>query len=194
MLNWLPPFISRRRLLAGSAAAGGALAARTALGQSGHGVHVTGEGALATMTHGGMITVGEVDHARNGFDPTAILTDWDTGTVSAGRRRPDRCASSRSPPSDKEIEIAPGVILPGLDLQRPGARARRCAPTKATGCASTSRTTARTRTRMHFHGIHAARMDGVPGRRRGRCRARSSSTSSTPSRSAATSTTATRCR
>ena len=49
---WLPPFLSRRRLLAGSAATGGALAARAALGQSGHGVHVTGvtvSGVQATI-------------------------------------------------------------------------------------------------------------------------------------------------
>lgn len=29
--------------------------------------------------HGAMMTVGEVDSAKNGFDPTAMLTDWDTG-------------------------------------------------------------------------------------------------------------------
>ena len=29
--------------------------------------------------HGGMGTVGVVDPARNGFDPHALLTDWDTG-------------------------------------------------------------------------------------------------------------------
>jgi manganese oxidase len=39
--------------------------------------------------HGGMLTVGEVDPARNGFDPTHILTDWDqgrVGTLPDGRR------------------------------------------------------------------------------------------------------------
>jgi hypothetical protein len=28
------------------------------------------------------MTMGDVDNARNGFDPQAILTDWDTGKVS----------------------------------------------------------------------------------------------------------------
>ena len=35
------------------------------------------------MDHGDMTTVGEVDHERNGFDPHAMLTDWDTGRVSS---------------------------------------------------------------------------------------------------------------
>ena len=36
-----------------------------------------------------MITVGDVDGARNGFDPASMLTEWETGTVSQlpdGRR------------------------------------------------------------------------------------------------------------
>ena len=31
---------------------------------------------MAGMAHGDMTTVGRVDHARNGFDPTPLLTDW----------------------------------------------------------------------------------------------------------------------
>lgn len=55
-----------------------------------------------------MITVGDVDSARNGFDPHEILTDWDTGDASTlpdGRvlREFDIVAV------DKEIEIAPGI-------------------------------------------------------------------------------------
>ena len=44
----------------------------------------------STSAHtGGMTTVGTVDHARNGFDPHDLLTDWETGTVAtddSGRR------------------------------------------------------------------------------------------------------------
>ena len=57
-----------------------------------------------------MTTVGDVDHARNGFDPHAFSPTWTPGgldpqTVAA-------CANSRSPRSIKEIEIAPGVFFP----------------------------------------------------------------------------------
>ena len=62
--------------------------------------------------HGGMTTVGEVDHARNGFDPHTILTDWDTGNPVDRRRRPDRCATFEIVAEDKEIEIAPGLMFP----------------------------------------------------------------------------------
>ena len=54
----------------------------------------------------------------NGFDPTEILRDFDYGTTR-------RLASGRVLREwelvavDKEIEVAPGVKLRGLDLQRP---------------------------------------------------------------------------
>ena len=62
--------------------------------------------------HGGLGTVGTVDSARNGFDPLAVLQDWDVGQVSTlpdGQtlREYDVYAI------DKEIEIAPGVFFPG---------------------------------------------------------------------------------
>jgi hypothetical protein len=40
--------------------------------------------------HGGMVTVGEVNPLRNGFDPHAMLTDWDTGMVSRRANGRDR--------------------------------------------------------------------------------------------------------
>ena len=115
----------------------------------------------AHATHGGMITVGEVDAARNGFDPHEILTDWDTGTLTTD---PDgrRVREFRIVAEDKEIEIAPGLFFPAWTFNGrvPG---------------PTIRVTEGERVRirfendgshphsMHFHGIHAARMDGVPG-------------------------------
>ena len=105
MRNWLPFDLGRRKLLgAGLAAAGGAaLAARSALSQDaaaqhqGHQMSATTDGKAGTsdaapphmQAHGAMITVGDVDNERNGFDPTSMLTDWDLGTVSTlpdGRR------------------------------------------------------------------------------------------------------------
>ena len=58
-----------------------------------------------------MITVGEVDNERNGFDPTAMLTDWDTGILST---LPDgrRFRTFEVTAEDKEIEIAPGLMFP----------------------------------------------------------------------------------
>ena len=115
----------------------------------------------AHATHGGMITVGEVDAARNGFDPHEILTDWDTGTLTTD---PDgrRVREFRIVAEDKEIEIAPGLFFPAWTFNGrvPG---------------PTIRVTEGDRVRirfendgshphsMHFHGIHSARMDGVPG-------------------------------
>ena len=115
----------------------------------------------AHSPHGAMTTVGEVDHARNGFDPHEILTDWDTGEVSTlpdGRRLREFSVTA----IDREIEIAPGVFFPAWTYNGrvPG---------------PTLRATEGDRIRirfvnggshphsMHFHGIHSARMDGVPG-------------------------------
>ena len=36
---------------------------------------------------GGNDVVGEVDHARNGFDPHLMLTDWDAGDHVGNQRR-----------------------------------------------------------------------------------------------------------
>ncbi|HET8985822.1 MAG TPA: hypothetical protein VFN03_08695, partial [Trueperaceae bacterium] len=61
--------------------------------------------------HGGMVTVGEVDHARNGFDPLNILTDFDGGRVSTmadGRTLREYVITAL----DKEIEVAPGLFFP----------------------------------------------------------------------------------
>jgi manganese oxidase len=80
---------SRRDVLwASLAAAGGtAVAASAALAQSEHVEHPAPAEPAATQggyeEHGGhgMVTVGEVDHSANGFDPSTILSDWETGTV-----------------------------------------------------------------------------------------------------------------
>ncbi len=66
--------------------------------------------------HGGNVMAGDVDPGQtNRFDPTAMLTDFDYGQVSTlpnGQtlREYDFFAV------DKEIEIAPGVILSGVGL------------------------------------------------------------------------------
>jgi FtsP/CotA-like multicopper oxidase with cupredoxin domain len=174
MRRWLPFDIGRRGFLgAGLLAAGGAaLSARPASGQAGH---PAGHGSTVTSAaepgappvpahraaHGAMITVGDVDNARNGFDPTSILTDWDTGTLSM---LPDgrRLRTFEVTAEDKEIEIAPGVFFPAWTYNGrvPGPSLRAM---EGERLRIVFRNFASHPHSMHFHGIHLARMDGVPG-------------------------------
>ena len=100
--------------------------------------------------------VGMVDPSANGFDPQAILRDFDEGTLRRGVREWEIVAE------DKEIEVAPGVKyaawtyngrVPGPTLRaREGERLR----VRFVNASSHPHT-------IHFHGIHTATMDGVPG-------------------------------
>lgn len=109
--------------------------------------------------HDANITVGEVNHAGNGFDPTEILHAWDYGkvsTLSTGQT----LREYRLTAVDKDIEIAPGVKFPAWTYNGriPG---------------PTLRCTEGDRVRIHFanggshphsihfHGIHPAEMDGM---------------------------------
>ncbi|MGH6922315.1 MAG: multicopper oxidase domain-containing protein [Propylenella sp.] len=151
--------ISRRRLLGSIATAGAAsaLVPASARAQSAE----PPRPALA-HTHGGVNNVvGKVDYARNGFDPHAILTDWDTGVVSAlpsGQRLREYEITA----VDLEIEIAPGVFFPAwvYNGRVPGPTIRATegdfVRIRFTNAGSHPHS-------MHFHGIHSARMDGVPG-------------------------------
>ncbi|MGH8934636.1 MAG: multicopper oxidase domain-containing protein [Egibacteraceae bacterium] len=161
--------LARRRFLRGLGAAGlaGGAGALASQGQSraraapsgGHG-DSHGNPNMA-MAHGGLGAVGTVDHARNGFTPYQLLTEFDTGTVS-------KDASGRTVREyevyavDKEIEVAPGVFFPAWTYNNrvPGPSIRategdrvRVRFTNGSGHLHT----------IHFHGIHPASMDGVPG-------------------------------
>ncbi len=111
--------------------------------------------------HGSMITVGTVDNARNGFDPTSMLTDWYTGELSD---LPDggKLRSFEITVEEKEIEIAPGVMFPAWTyngrVPGPALRATEGERLKIKLVNNGSHPHS-----LHFHGIHAARMDGVPG-------------------------------
>ncbi len=179
--------VSRRRLLAGSLAAAPALALlhetvphqglHNALGL-GHqhpaaaaaadaGVKASGGAAHAAHanglgTGGATFRAGEtVDHAANGFDPTDVLRDFDYG-------RTTRMANGRTlrewtlVAADKEIEIAPGITFPAWTYNGrvPGPTLR---------CTEGDRLrirfvngSAHPHT-VHFHGLHPASMDGIPG-------------------------------
>ena len=130
MDGWWRQRLSRRGLIwGGLAAAGGtAVYASGALGQANHATHgapVAGPQAVPAhrAAHGAMITVGDVDYARNGFDPTALLTDWDIGdrVAAAGRTHAADLRGHRRGQGDRDRA---GGDVPGLDLQRPRSRAQ----------------------------------------------------------------------
>ncbi len=111
--------------------------------------------------HGGMDVVGEVDHARNGFDPHEILTDWDTGSVStlpSGQRLREYDVVA----VDREIEIAPGILFPAWTYNGrvPGPTIRATEGDRVRVRFYNDGSHPHT---IHFHGIHPASMDGVPG-------------------------------
>jgi len=172
MKRWLPFNLDHRGFLgAGLLAAGGAaLSARSAVGQTAHPAgHSSGASGVPNAppvsahraAHGAMITVGDVDDERNGFDPTALLTDWDMGTLSS---LPDgrKLRTFEVTAEDKEIEIAPGVMFPAWTYNGrvPGPALRAM---EGERLRIVFRNYASHPHSMHFHGIHAARMDGIPG-------------------------------
>jgi len=171
MLDWLRGNLSRRGVLTGAAiCTGGALtgtaATLVAQAQTAPGGAPPTAGAAAGHAgqhgaHGGMISVGEVDHARNGFDPTALLTDWTTGTVST-LPGGQRLRTYEVTAEDKEIEVAPGVKFAAWTYNGrvPGPTLR---ATEGDRIRIVFRNRGSHPHTMHFHGIHSARMDGVPG-------------------------------
>jgi FtsP/CotA-like multicopper oxidase with cupredoxin domain len=154
--------LSRRRLLGGAAAASAAPVLHELIPhQSLHGGSSSAAAAVAhhRASHhasGHRGAVGRVNPAVNGFDPRAILRDFDHGTRRGGVREWEIVAE------DREIEVAPGVRyaawtyngrVPGPTLRaREGERLR----VHFTNGSSHPHT-------MHFHGIHRDVMDGVPG-------------------------------
>ncbi len=159
MSSWFRHPITRRLLLRGSALLGPLSLTATATPALAKTVSTGARPPSDSL--GGMTTVGEVDHDRNGFDPHHILTDWDTGAVS--RDRFGRTVREfEIVAKDKEIEIAPGVFFPAWTYNGrvPGPTLR---------VTEGDRVIVRFRNRgshphtIHFHGIHSARMDGVPG-------------------------------
>ena len=168
-MRWIREKISRRGLLSGglSAAGGTVICASGALGQSTHtdSGHASLDDVAAVPgysgAHGAMMTVGDVDSARNGFDPSHLLADWDTGTVS---QLPDgrTLRTFEVTAEDKEIEIAPGIMFPAWTYNGrvPGPTLR---ATEGDRLRIVFRNFGSHPHSMHFHGIHAARMDGVPG-------------------------------
>src|SRR5918995_1629797 len=172
------PKLSRRRLLAASVPAlGGAAAAlhsavphahpwdaeAVAAGGHEHGADSGTAGAHAghDKGHANFRDGRTVDHGANGFDPHAILRDFDWG-------RTRRLASGRVLREwelvaiDKEIEVAPGVHFPAWTyngrVPGPTLRCREGERLRVRFANGSSHPHT-----IHFHGIHPATMDGVPG-------------------------------
>jgi FtsP/CotA-like multicopper oxidase with cupredoxin domain len=104
---------------------------------------------------------GTVDHRANGFDPQAMLRDFDWGTTrrtAAGTviREWELAAQ------DKEIEVAPGIRFPAWTyngrIPGPTLRAREGERLRIRFANGSKHPHT-----IHFHGIHPADMDGVPG-------------------------------
>ncbi len=169
--------ISRRALL-GGAAAGAALPVLHELVPH-QGIHNAVEGAKAASgehaAHGGQSAPGmaamsphsgfaagpDVDHGANGFDPSDVVRDFDWGrTRRLGSGRVQR--EWELVAIDKEIEVAPGVRFPAWTyngrVPGPALRCREGERLKIRfGNGSAHPHT------IHFHGIHPAVMDGMPG-------------------------------
>ncbi|HLE78270.1 MAG TPA: multicopper oxidase domain-containing protein [bacterium] len=131
----------------------------TALASSGG--HVPAASAPPMSGHIGNMTVGEVDTARMGFDPSKFITTFDRGKTS---RLPNgrTLREFQVVAVDREIEIAPGVFFPAWTFNGtvPGPTLRATegdfVRVKFINAGAHPHT-------IHFHGFHKAEMDGVPG-------------------------------
>jgi len=157
--------LTRRRLLAGSGALAGAGLLHQTIPHSHPWEH---EAHADTLEHvhadpGGHASFRDgktVDHVANGFDPHAIVREFDWGTTRKAGGRVVR--EWELVAVEQEIEIAPGVRfeawsynqrIPGPTLRcREGERLR-----------ISFRNASHHPHTIHFHGIHPAEMDGVPG-------------------------------
>jgi FtsP/CotA-like multicopper oxidase with cupredoxin domain len=111
--------------------------------------------------HGAPGTVGEVHHGANGFDPHELLYDWDYGEVSTlpnGQTLREYSIVA----VDKEIEVAPGVFFPAwvYNGRVPGPTVRAVEGDRIRIEFTNGGTHPHT---IHFHGIHGASQDGIPG-------------------------------
>jgi len=114
-----------------------------------------------SQVRGNMSTIGDVGKEFNGFDAAEMLTDWDTGTLSVDENG-QRVRTFEIEAIDKNIEIAPGVFFPAWTYNGrvPGPALRATEGEKIRVIFKNFGSMPHS---MHFHGIHSARMDGIPG-------------------------------
>jgi FtsP/CotA-like multicopper oxidase with cupredoxin domain len=168
--------LTRRKLLGSASALGlGAAGLHAAIPHS-HGataVAAEPESDMAGMASGGGaphsaghgthagFRGGDVDHRANGFDPHAIVRDFDRGKTSKlpdGRTLREWTISA----AEHEIELAPGVTYAAWSYNGriPGPTLRATEGDRLRISFFNGGTHPHT---MHFHGIHTAPADGVLG-------------------------------
>jgi FtsP/CotA-like multicopper oxidase with cupredoxin domain len=123
-----------------------------------------GSTAIQMQEHGGGLvpgSAGEVDHEKNGFDPTDVLTEFDFGKVST---LPDgqTLREYEIVVINKEIEIVPGILFPAWTYNGriPGPTLRATEGDRIRIRLTNGSDHPHT---LHFHGFHPSEMDGVPG-------------------------------
>ncbi len=160
--------LNRRDFLKTVLTGGAAVTATTAAG-TGMGRLARGESAAAGpamqeggehQDHGDMGTIGRVDPASSGIDTQAFLSDFDYGTASQ-LNNGQTLREYRVVAIDREIEIAPGVFFPAWTYNGrvPGPNLRAIEGDRVRVEFFNGGSHPHT---IHFHGIHSARMDGVP--------------------------------
>lgn len=149
------PF-TRRSFLKGAALAGAGAALAGSARAAGHLANHTG--------HGGNVTVGPV--STGDFDPYAFLTRFDRGVEKEDLGNGAKLREYTILASDITLEVAPGVFFaawafgtPSTGPQVPGPtiRAREGDRLRIHFVNAGSHPHS-----LHFHGIHAAEMDGIP--------------------------------
>ena len=106
-------------------------------------------------------TVGEVDHEKNGFNPTDILTDFDYGEVST-LPNGQTLREYKIVSLNKNIEVLPGLEFPAWTYNGriPGPTIR---ATEGDRIRINFANGSNHPHSIHFHGFHPGNMDGVPG-------------------------------
>lgn len=138
---------------------GGAQLATGEAQQGGHAPQTSGVGHGGHTGITGNMLQGDVDPATNGFDPMAMLTDFDYGQVStlpSGQTLREYTIYA----ADKTIEIAPGISFPAwaYNGRVPGPTLR-CTEGDRIRVAFTNGSSHPHS--IHFHGFHDIEMDGV---------------------------------
>jgi FtsP/CotA-like multicopper oxidase with cupredoxin domain len=116
------------------------------------------------VRHGDNMTpgvVGEVDHKANRFNPTNLLSDFDYGNVST-LPNGQTLREYKILAANQNIEVVPGIEFPAWTYNGriPGPTLR-C--TEGDRIRITFINGSNHPHSIHFHGIHSAVMDGVPG-------------------------------
>ena len=166
---FVPSSRFNRRTLLGVGAGGGALAGAATipllLAQDSATPTPAHDGHATSAGHSPSATVGEVDIDRLGWDPSALLTDFDYGEVTT-MRDGTVVREWQIGASEKEIEIAPGIFFPAWTYNGrvPGPTLRCNEGDRLRVHFVNGSTHPHT---IHFHGIHSAYHDGVTGIGRG---------------------------